>query len=80
MASIQNIMGVVRNVDSGLELVEFSPELQKHSFEVAAMQHVIPAWINRLKGDTGPIELFNQKIGPKVGVRIESDGSVVKIN
>ena len=80
LASIQNIMGVVRNVDSGLELVEFSPELQKHSFEVAAMQHVIPAWINRLKGDTGPIELFNQKIGPKVGVRIESDGSVVKIN
>jgi TRAP-type C4-dicarboxylate transport system substrate-binding protein len=80
LASIQNIMGVVRNVDAGLELVEFSPELQKHSFEVAAIQHVIPAWINRLKGDTGPIDLFNQKIGPKVGVRIEADGSVVKIN
>ena len=80
LAAIQNIMGVARNVDAGLELVEFGPELQKHSFEVAAMQHVIPAWINRLKGDTGPIDLFNQKIGPKVGVRIEADGSVVKTN
>ena len=45
------------------------------------MQHVIPAWLNRVTKGSGDydhpaINLFNAKIGPKVGVRINDDGSV----
>jgi len=77
IAGIQNLMGVARNVDAGLELVEFSEELSAHSFNVAALQHVVPAWINRVGGADHPaVKIFNKKIGPLVGVRIEADGSV----
>ena len=81
LAAIQNRMGVQRNVDAGLELVEFDDEMKRHSFEVAAVQHVIPAWLNRVTKGSGDfnhpaIKLFNEKIGPKVGVRINEDGSV----
>lgn len=31
-------------------MVEFSPELATHNFDVAAMQYVIPGWINRVGG------------------------------
>ena len=81
LAAIQNRMGVQRNVDAGLTLVEFDDEMKRHSFEVAAVQHVIPAWLNRVTKGSGDydhpaINLFNDKIGPKVGVRINDDGSV----
>ena len=77
IAGIQNLMGVARNVDAGLELVEFSEELSAHSFNVAALQHVVPAWINRVgRADHPAVKIFNKKIGPLVGVRIEADGSV----
>ena len=80
LGSIQNEMGVARNVKAGLELVEFSQELKDHSFNVSAMQHVIPAWINRVGGTDEPeVALFNEKVGPLVGLHIEPDGTVVKI-
>ena len=80
IAGIQNVMGVARNVDAGLELIEFSDELRDHSFNVAALQHVVPAWINRLGGADQPaVAVFNEKIGPLVGVHIEADGSVIKV-
>ena len=63
-----------------LELVEFSEELAEHSFNVAALQHVVPAWINRVGGADHPtVQIFNEKIGPLVGVKIEADGSVVVV-
>jgi hypothetical protein len=62
-------------------LVEFSEELSAHSFNVAALQHVVPAWINRVGGADHPaVKIFNDKIGPLVGVRIEADGSVTNFN
>jgi TRAP-type C4-dicarboxylate transport system substrate-binding protein len=77
IAPIQNLMGIARNVDAGLELVEFSEELQEHSFNVAAMQYVIPAWVNRVGGPDHPAvtETFNKKIGPIVGLEIVADDS-----
>ena len=81
IAGIQNLMGVARNVDAGLELVESSEELATHSFNVAALQHVVPAWINRVGGADHPaVEIFNSKIGLLVGVRIEAEGSVTNLN
>jgi TRAP-type C4-dicarboxylate transport system substrate-binding protein len=77
IASIQNKMGIARNVKAGLEHVEFSDELNEHSFNVAAMQHVVPAWIKRVGGADHPTvtEIFNKKVGPVVGLEIVADDS-----
>ena len=82
LTSIQNVMGVQRNIDEGMTLVEFSPELVEHSFDVAVIEHVIPGWLNRVgypgKGDNA-VATFNEHVGPYVGLRIESDGSVAQV-
>ena len=77
IASIQNEMGLLNNTLAGLEFVEFSDELKKHSFEVAVMQHVIPAWVRKVGGtDAEMVKVFNEKVSPIVGLYIEDDGSV----
>ena len=77
IASIQNEMGLLNNTLAGLEFVEFSDELKKHSFEVAVMQHVIPAWVRKVGGSDAPmVKVFNEKVSPIVGLYIEDDGSV----
>ena len=80
LAAIQNLTGIQRNIDAGLELVEFGPELRKLSFQ-AAHENVVPNWLQRL-GYPGEgqevVYVFNNKIGPIVGLRINSDGSVTQ--
>ena len=82
LTSIQNVIGVQRNIDAGMTLVEFSPELADHSFDVAVIEHVIPGWLNRVgypgQGDNA-VAMFNEHVGPYVGLRIESDGSVAQV-
>ncbi|HIN04646.1 MAG TPA: hypothetical protein EYM65_00200 [Dehalococcoidia bacterium] len=78
LASIQNETGTLKNIDAGMELVEFSDELATHSFSIAVVEHVIPGWLRRLGGtDNAAVALFNDKVGPYVGLAIESDGTVV---
>ena len=77
LAAIQNITGVARNVEAGLDLVEFGPEAQALSKE-AARNQVIPNWLKRVgypeKGhDT--VDVFNNKIGPFVGLEIVADAA-----
>ncbi len=81
LAAIQNLTGIQRNIDAGLELVEFGPELRKLSFQ-AAHENVVPNWFQRLGyPDEGQevVDVFNNKIGPIVGLRINSDGSVARV-
>jgi len=79
LTSIQNVTGVQKNIDAGMELVEFTPELAEYSLNVAVMEHVVPGWLRRLgypgKNDDA-VEMFNEHVGPYVGVSIGSDGSV----
>lgn len=80
LAAIQFEHGVTEIQDAGLELIPFSPEMLNYSFETAATEHVIPAWMRRM-GPAGRQFIagtFNPKLGPVVGLRIEPDGSVVK--
>ncbi len=81
LAAIQFEQGVTENKDAGLELIPFSRETLTHSFETAAMEHVIPAWMRRMGHAGSPFvsRAFNPKLGSIVGLRIEPDGSVVKI-
>ena len=79
LTSIQNVTGVQKNVDAGMTLVEFSSELADHSFNVAVIEHVIPGWLRRVgypgKGDA-VVAMFNEHVGPYVGLAIGADGSV----
>jgi len=77
IAAIQNKMGIARNVVAGLEHVQFSDELNEHSFNVAAKQFVVPAWVKRVGGPDHPTvtEIFNKKVGPVVGLEIVPDDS-----
>ena len=69
-----------------MEFVPFSDEMNFRSLNTAVMEHVVPAWVNRVGDTEHPIiaDSFNNslynKVGPIVGLRIETDGTVVKIN
>ena len=79
LASIQNLTGLQRNIDAGLEFVEFSPEIRNQAFR-AARENVLPGWLRRLEypeRNKDAVDLFNNKIGPIVGLRIATDGSIV---
>ena len=80
LAAIQNEVGVKKNELAGLTKVLFSEELQALS-EQAVLNNVVPGWINRVGDMDDPIfDIFNEKITPIVGIRIEDDGTVVKVN
>ena len=77
LAAIQNITGVARNVEAGLELVEFGPEAQELSKE-AARNQVIPNWLKRVgypEEGQETVDVFNDKIGPFVGLEIVEDAN-----
>ena len=79
LTSIQNVTGVKKNIDAGMELVEFTPDLADYSLNVAVKEHVIPGWLRRLgypgEGDDA-VAMFNEHVGPYVGMSIGADGSV----
>lgn len=79
LTSIQNVTGVQKNIDAGMELVEFTPELADYSLNVAVKEHVIPGWLRRLgypeQGDEA-VAMFNEHVGPYVGMMIGADGAV----
>ena len=79
LTSIQNVTGVQKNVDAGMELVEFTPELADYSLNVAVKEHVIPGWLRRLdypgKNDEA-VAMFNEHVGPYVGLRIDAEGEI----
>ncbi len=89
ISAIQNEMGLLKNTSDdprgagqdAMEFVPFSEEMTFRSLNTSVMEHVVPAWVNRVGDTSHPIiaETFNTKVGPIVGLRIESDGTVVKL-
>ena len=87
LAAAQNDKGLIKLTSERgagrdkMEFVPFAYEINLHSFNAAAMKQVIPAWVSRLGDRQHPIitETFNNKIGPMVGLRIERDGSVLRV-
>ena len=72
LTAIHNVTGITRNVEAGLELVEFGPEAQELSRE-AARNQVIPNWLKRVgypEQGQDTVDVFNEKIGPFVGLEI----------
>ena len=89
ISAIQNEMGLLKNTSDdprgagidAMEFVPFSEEMTFRSLNTAVMEHVVPAWVNRVGDTSHPIiaETFNNKVGPIVGLKIEDDGTVVKL-
>ncbi len=80
LAAIQNEIGLIKNQGAGLDYMPFSEEIRSHSFNTAAIQHVVPGWVKRVGNTRHPIisDSFNNKVGPIVGLHIERNGTVVK--
>ena len=77
LTAIHNVTGITRNIEAGLELVEFGPEAQALSKRAGA-ESVLPNWLQRLGyPDKGQdvVDVFNNKIGPFVGLRVDLDAS-----
>ena len=81
LSAIQNLTGLQRNIEAGLVFVEFNAEVRQRGFQ-SASESVVPNWVKRLDYpdyDDGTVAAFNNNVGPYVGLRIERDGSVVKV-
>ncbi len=77
LTAIHNVTGISRNIEAGLELVEFGPEAQALSKRAGA-ESVLPNWLQRLGyPDKGQdvVDVFNNKIGPFVGLEVQKDAS-----
>ena len=81
LAAIHNVIGITRNIQANMELVEFGPKVRRQGF-MAARESVIPNWLWRIDypySGQDAVDVFNDKIGPVVGLRIEADGAVVVV-
>ena len=75
LTAIHNVTGITRNIEAGLELIEFGPEAQALSKRAGA-ESVLPNWLERLGyPETGQdvVDVFNEKIGPFVSLRVDLD-------
>ncbi len=78
LGSIQNELGLQKNIDAGLEYIEFGPEMRALS-DTAVLTEVVPNWVDRVGGPDAPfVAVFNKAIAPIVGITIEPDGTITK--
>ena len=76
LGAIQNELGLQKNIDAGLEYIEFGPEMRALS-DNAVITEVVPNWVDRVGGPDAPfVEVFNRTIAPVVGITIEADGTI----
>ena len=69
--------GITDNVAGGMEHIPFSQAL-KDAQKQAAIDVVIPNWVNRTGGpDSEAVKMFNEFVGPIIGVTINSDGKAI---
>ena len=67
--------GINLNVEEGMEYHDF-PDDVKAQMRVTALETIIPNWVDRAGGPNSEgVQIFNEKVGPIVGVVINADGS-----
>ena len=78
LGAIQNELGLQKNIDAGLEYIEFGPEMRALS-DNAVITEVVPNWVGRVGGPDAPfVGVFNRAIAPIVGITIEADGTITR--
>ena len=83
LTAIQNEVGTKKNLNAGLELVQFNDEINAQ-IRVATMSNVLPGWLRRMGGPDDErsmhwVPLFNERVGSWVGLKIEDDGSISEV-
>ena len=83
LTAIQNEVGTKKNLRAGLELVQFSDEINAQ-IRVATKTHLLPGWLRRLGGPDSEnakkwVPLFNERVGSCVGLKIEADGRISEV-
>jgi len=77
IGSIQNELGLEKNLIAGMEFVEFNDEMRALS-DRSVMESVVPNWVDRVGGpEQDIVRVFNEKIGTIIGLKIEADGAIV---
>ena len=80
LAPIQNLIPIMLLTQFGVQPVPFNPEDAVYIATVVGKENVVPGWVSRLgypgKNDEA-VRIFNESVGPYVGLKIEADGSVV---
>ena len=67
--------GINLNVEEGMEYSDF-PDDVKSRMRATALDTIIPNWVERAGGPASEgVNIFNEKVGPIVGVVINSDGT-----
>ena len=67
--------GISLNVEEGMEYSDF-PDDVKARMRATALDLIIPNWVERAGGPSSEgVQIFNDKVGPIVGVVINPDGS-----
>ena len=70
--------GINLNVAEGMEYSDF-PDDVKAQMRVAALETIIPNWVDRAGGPNSEgVNIFNEIVGPIVGVVINSDGTATE--
>ena len=67
--------GVDLGVAEGMEHLPFTPEI-KEAIKAAVLDRIVPNWAARAGGyDSEAVKIYNDKVAPIVGVKINPDGS-----
>ena len=77
LAAVWNETGVKVNIGQGMTFLPWSDDMKQFVYEEVALGRVLPNWISRV----GPeeIAIWNDIVAPWAKVRIEGNGSVVKV-
>ena len=82
LAPFQNFVALEANKQAGLKVQHFTEETLRHIDEVVVPEHVLSGWVSRLGyPDSGQevVGIFNEKVGPYSGFRINADGSIERV-
>ena len=70
--------GINLNVEEGMEYSDFPADV-KAKMREAALDIIIPNWVERAGGPSSEgVQIFNDKVGPIVGVVINPDGTATE--
>lgn len=82
LAPFQNFTAVAINRALGVEPTYFDGETVRHLREVVAPEFVMAGWVERLDypaQNRDAVRIFNEHVGPFVGLHIAADGSVARV-
>ena len=82
LAPFQNLVAVQINQALGLQPVPFSEDDIRYIIGVIAPERIIPNWLERLgypEKNQEAVAIFNEHMGAYVGLKVEADGSVVRV-